>query len=307
MIFSQNQCILVDIITNILSEKNMSTNQSEHTLEQVMLVMEQLATLLIRSGVGLNEFAAACKPVFYRQALLEAKRIGQKPTDSSISLLSGLHRRDTANLRKAISQDPSLKEPPVSQPVSIHKQVIALWLTQDIPETIDIQGDNNTFEALVRQVSKDQHPRSVLTELERIGIVSSNDDKVTLKRNAFTPDPSANEARELLAQNVADHIASGITNLFVDMDKKETGVLEQAVFSDELSLNSINELHKLANDLWFNTLDTVLKRAIELHQEDKTKEDANQRFRLGMYAYHTTDSATIEKAKEQTASKGKKK
>lgn len=275
---------------------------SEQTKAHTMLIMEQLIPLLIRSGVGYSEFAAACKPVFYRQALLEAQRTGQKSTDSSISLLSGLHRRDTASLRKAMAEDPSLHNPPVSQPVSVPKQVIGLWLTQDIPETIAIHSDSSisdvsdndlnnnvvSFEALVKQISKDQHPRSILTELERIGIVSSSSEKdtVTLLRNAFTPDPSADEARELLAQNVADHIAAGVTNLYIDKENGETGVLEQAVFADELTPESVDELHTLSNELWFSTLDTVLKRAIELCNQDEGKQDADQRFRLGMYAYH---------------------
>lgn len=268
------------------------TIPAEHTKAHAMLIMEQLIPLLIRSGVGYGEFAAACKPAFYRQALLEAERTGQKVTDSSISLLSGLHRRDTASLRKAIANDPELHNPPVSQPVSVPKQVIGLWLTQDIPETIAIhEADSGvSFESLVQQVSKDQHPRSILTELERIGIVSSSseDDTVTLKRNAFTPDPNADEARELLAQNVADHIAAGVTNLYIDKENGETGVLEQAVFADELTSTSIDELNSLANDLWFNTLDTVLKRAIALCEQDEGKPDADQRFRLGMYAHHET-------------------
>lgn len=264
---------------------------SDQTKAHAMLMMEQLVPLLIRSGVGYSEFAAACKPVFYRQALLEAERTRQKVTDSSISLLSGLHRRDTASLRKAMADDPELLNPPVSQPVSTPKQVIARWLTQDMGETIFFQGKVNSFESLVKQVSKDQHPKSVLLELERLGIVTSHGAEVTLLRQAFTPDPKANEASELLAQNVADHLAAGISNLYADTEQGDTGVLEQAVFSDELSVDSINELHKLANQLWFDTLNTILKRAIALHEADKANPDANQRFRLGMYAYHEEEAA----------------
>lgn len=267
-------------------------NTSEQNLEAALLIIEQLVPWLVRSGIGYTEFSAALKPVFYRQAIKEAVRTGQKTTDSAISLLSGLHRRDTASLRKAIQTDPSLSEAPVSKPVSVPKQVVARWLTQDIPETILVTGEGVCFETLVTQVSKDQHPRSILNELSRLGIVrlgenAQNEKTVTLLRQAFTPNPSENEARELLGQNVADHLAAGVTNLFSDISVGETGVLEQAVFSDELSQNSIAELHKLANKLWFDTLDTVLKRAIVLHEQDKTVAEANQRFRLGMYAYHT--------------------
>lgn len=279
----------------------MSTELTKHTLEQTLLIVEAMVPLLIRSGIGYSEFAAACKPVFYRQALIEAKRTQQKTTDSAISLLSGLHRRDTANLRKAIFEDPSLANPPISQPVSVPKQVIARWLSMDIGDVIDIQEGDNSFAALVAQVSKDQHFRSILTELERVGIVVADANTVTLKRNAYTPDPSVKEARELLAQNVADHIAAGVTNLFADVTTGDKGVLEQAIFSDELSEASITELHTLSNELWFKTLDTLLKRAIILHEQDQVtfehdtdNQMTSYRFRLGMYAYHEPEQNSPE-------------
>lgn len=272
----------------------MTTALSEHTLEQASLIIEALVPLLIRSGIGYSEFAAACKPVFYRQAVQEAQRTDQKLTDSSISLLSGLHRRDTASLRKAMIDDPSLANPPVSQPTSVPKQVITYWLSKDLEDTIPLQNEDNSFADIVSHISKDQHFRSILTELERIGIVTSDNESVTLVRNSYTPNPNVKESREQFAQNVSDHISSGLFNMFSKPEDGDKGILEQAIFSDELTLQSIEELDKLSNELWFATLDKVLKRVVELHEKDKATFDADDslesyRFRLGMYAYHALE------------------
>lgn len=276
----------------------MNPDLSKHTLEQALLIIESLIPLLIRSGIGHSELAAACKPLFYRQALIEAQRTNQKTTDSSISLLSGLHRRDTASLRKAIVDDPSLVNPPISKPSSVPKQVISRWLSMDLGDAIPIQGDNNSFAYLVSQVSKDQHFRSIITELERLGIVSIDEDDaniVVLKRNSYTPNPNVKESREQFAQNISDHISSGLYNLFSDPAAGDKGILEQAIFSDELTLNSVQKLDKLANELWFKSIDGILKHAIDLHEQDKSvfKEAPSTdsyRFRLGMYSYNELES-----------------
>lgn len=275
----------------------MIDNPSKHTLDHILTVMNALTPLLIRSGIGYNEFAAACKPVFYQQALLEAKRNNQKITDSSISLLSGLHRRDTATLRKAREEDPTLSNPPLSQPVSLAKQVIALWLSKKLSDTIAITGNDNSFADLVQQVSKDLHFRSILTDLERIGVVHADKEQVTLLRTAFTPNPDQEEAREILAENVADHISACIKNIYSNIENKETGVLEQAIFSDGLSKQSVQELQSMSNTLWFDAVGSILQRAIELHEQDKQSLDENTddtniqryRFKLGMYDYYEKD------------------
>lgn len=288
----------------------MSSELSKHTIDQCLYIVEALAPLLIRSGVGYTEFASACKPAFYRKALEEAKRTGQKPTDSAISLLSGLHRRDTATMRKSMTDDPELVNPPISKPTSVPKQVVGNWLSREVSDTIPVtSSDSNeiSFASLVSEISKDQHFRSILTELERIGVVEIDvaTDTVQLKRSAFTTDPDIKEARELFAHNIADHISTGVHNLFTNIDAGDVNMLEQAIVSDGLTQDSITELDKLANELWFNTLSTVLKRAIKLYERDqeilagnkyRTERDADfiesYRFRLGMYSYNELEDNT---------------
>ena len=56
------------------------------------------ATLTFMVGGDDAAFAAALKPVFLAQAEQELVRLGRKRTDSAISLLSGLHRKDVRAL-----------------------------------------------------------------------------------------------------------------------------------------------------------------------------------------------------------------
>jgi len=84
---------------------------------------------------------------------------------------------------------------------------------------------------------------------------------------------------------VADHLAAGVHNL--------TGAgpgrfLEQSVFADGLSVESVRQLHQLANRLWAEVLERVVAAAVPLCEQDEGLPDT-QRFRLGLFSYSAPD------------------
>ena len=96
--------------------------------------------------------------------------------------------------------------------------------------------DQNQIENLVKKVSTEKHPRSILNELERLNIVKEEDGLVVLQQRSWMPDVEQFEVRKLLANNLEAHLAAGVHNLF--QPEKEP-YLEQAIFADELTDESI--------------------------------------------------------------------
>ena len=47
--------------------------------------------------------------------------------------------------------------------------MIARWIALELPHQIPVSGEENSFEALVRHISTEKHPRSILFELQRLG------------------------------------------------------------------------------------------------------------------------------------------
>src|SRR6185369_5517157 len=92
-------------------------------------------------------------------------------------------------------------------------QVVTRWVTRRLPDEIPFAGRRGSFEQLARSVSSDFHPRAVLQEMVRLGIATEADGVVRLSRQGFVPDMKHDEARELLAASVSDHIAAGVHNL----------------------------------------------------------------------------------------------
>lgn len=259
------------------------TNDAEFNLQQVLGLMNDLSMWLIRSGVGYTEFTAALKPIFYSQALDELQRIEQKPTISAISLLSGLHRKDVSAFKETENEGKSLHDASISEPVSVPSRVIGLWLAEGWNETLIFHSETeNSFEGLVKRVSTERHPRSVLNELIRLGIVKEKDERVYLQKGQFIPDASLQEARKILSRNVQAHLASGLHNLFSNDQKT---YLEQAIYADELTNESIDILHRFSLDLWQEYSLQLLKLAAERCALDAGQLSATKVFKLGVYQY----------------------
>ena len=257
---------------------------AQTVIDEALAIAEPLVLWMIRSGVGYTEFAQALKPVFLAQARLELGRNGQRDSDSALSLLSGLHRKDVRAFRESSRQALArVKEDGSSwgKP-SAANQVVTRWLSkEDWGDTVPFSGEAPSFEALARAVSKDFHPRAVLQEMQRLGVAREVDGQVQLLREAFVPDTKHKESRELLAGSVADHLAAGVHNLSGAPGQK---FLEQSVFADGLSPESVQELNLMANALWAHVLQAVMARAVPLCDRD-LNHPAPQRFRLGLFTF----------------------
>ncbi|MGE8550744.1 MAG: hypothetical protein ACN6NN_07540, partial [Acinetobacter calcoaceticus] len=174
-------------------------------------------------------------------------------------------------------------EAKVAEPVSVPARVIGLWLAEGLAEKIPfISQDQISFESLVKKVSTEKHPRSILNELERLNIVKEEDGLVSLQQRSFMPDVEQFEVRKLLTNNLEAHLAAGVHNLF--QPEKEP-YLEQAIFADELTDESITLLKEASLRLWEDLSLQVLKLAIERCALDEGKEGATKTFRFGAYQY----------------------
>ncbi|CAI3115126.1 hypothetical protein MWMV8_MWMV8_02943 [Acinetobacter calcoaceticus] len=263
------------------SEDMMLSHDTETTLEHVVSIMPPLIHWLIKSGVGYSEFTTALKALFYNEAIKELENIKQKKTDSAISLLSGLNRRDVRSFCQAYGEYKLVDQFNLQLPISVPARVVGMWINQKLPSKIPFYGEENSFESLVRQISSEKHPKSILLELKRLGIVVEEQDNVVLQNSSFTPDPQADESKQLFTQNISDHLSAGINNL-----TQNSNFLEQAIFADELSKESVEKLNQLSVDLWNLMSKAVISAAIDYCKKDESNSEANKRFRLGVYQYN---------------------
>jgi hypothetical protein len=252
-------------------------------LQAVMAVLRPAVRLLLRSGTDYPRLASELKSVFIEEAAAELRRTGQAGTDSAISLLSGVHRKDVRNWRL------TGRPPDAARPVTLGSRVFARWVSDPAytapeggPRALPRTGPAPSFEALVRAVTHDVHPFSVLQELIRLGVASVEIDDggelVVPARAEFVPPAGSREALELLAGNLADHGCAAVANVL-----GAAPTLEQSVSAAGITAESAERLQALARTLWLRMRGDMIEEASRLYEADRNRPDARTRVRFGSY------------------------
>lgn len=269
---------------------------SENPIKQRVLtamqrVLKPLIRLCLSQGINYQMLLESMKIVFVQVAEEDFKLSQREQTDSRISLLTGLHRKDVHRLRDQpeTTQSPSL--------VTLGSQLVGLWISD--ADFIDAEGKPKplarlasiggdvSFDRLVARVSKDIRARPVLDEWLRVGVVYIDDnDCVCLNTEAFVPSVGFEEKLFFFQQNIHDHAAATTHNLM----NLTPPMLERCVYYDGLSLEAINELKAIAENQGMIALKAVNARAIELQSESRNTENANERFTFALYFYHVKEN-----------------
>ena len=258
-----------------------SAANAELASREAVRLMAPLARWLLRHGVSYTGFAELLKPVFVEAARAELAQGSEPATQSALSVLSGVHRKDVRAIEQAPRATPVQARPPLAS------QVFTRWLTDaryrgadGKPRSLARAGTRRSFETLCREHSSDVHPRTVLDELLRLGLVELDGDRLVPLASAFVPAPQLDQMTTVFAANAADHLAAAVSNLTLDAPK----FLEQSVYADGLRPESIDHLHRAARAAWAVAFESVVGQARERVALD-TSSDGDLRMRFGVYFY----------------------
>lgn len=276
---------------NMKSQASLSAPQA--MLQAVQRLLRPLARLLMSHGVSFPAFSEMAKGIFVDVAARDFPNQGGVVTDSRVSVLSGVHRRDVKRLRTESMQH--LAPPAV---VSLGAHIVGRWCAD--PRYLDAQrkpaplarlarrGGEASFEKLVEGISKDIRARAVLEEWMRLGVAElDEDDRVHLKESAFVPAKGMDEKAFYFGKNISDHLAASAHNL---MDGQPP-FLDRCVYYDGLSPESVEALRVLTRELAVAALQEVNRRAMDLQQQDADKPSASQRMTFGVYYYAEPERA----------------
>jgi hypothetical protein len=262
--------------------------KSSVVLDRVLRVMRPLVRLLVRSGVPYQALATALKGVFVEAARAELASRSMAQTDSAVTLLSGVHRRDVRNLGRPGSTKAALAPPPRGLP----EEIVARWMSdsefidaEGAPRVLqrDSGGAKGSFDALVAGVSRDVRARAVLDELLRLGVASEDEAGVRLVASGFAPRQDFDQLSRLFADNLRDHAAAAAANL-----QGDDNFLEQSVFVDQITEASAAKLQKVSVQAWKQAFKIVMKEAQARFDEDAANSSTDKprrRARFGVYFY----------------------
>jgi hypothetical protein len=256
-------------------------------------LLRPLARLCIGHGLAIQVVEEALRHAMV-SAAAEAcgAPIGASRMTSRISTMTGLTRREVARLQAT----PSTALPATR---SLATEVFTRWAGDPVfpraegrPAPMPRVGPSPSFEALAASVTRDVHPRSMLEELRRLGLVAWDEstDTVQLLQEAFVP--RGDRARQLgfLAENVGDHFQGAVANVLGHGDAH----FDQALFADELSAPSLDRARELISAQWNGLMSTLVPQLLALMDEDRAQgRPQDQAVRIGLYSY-TRPMATQE-------------
>ncbi|MFJ4352094.1 DUF6502 family protein [Pseudomonas sp. NPDC089428] len=257
-------------------------------LSALRRVMRPLVRLMLRKGVTYTMFTDVLKEVFVDVAHREFRLDGKVPTDSRISLLTGVHRKDVRRLRS--ENDTSLAELPEN--ITLGAQLVNVWTSSPpfcseagqalaLPRLASVGGDCS-FDALVAKISTDIRGRVVLDEWLRLGIVRLDDqDCVHLEAQAFVPQKGFEEKAAYFGHNLHDHACAAVHNL----SGEGLPFFERSVHYDALSSASVDTLREAVAKDGMQTLLAFSRLAAELENTDVPGHEQRQRITVGLYFY----------------------
>jgi len=252
---------------------------------------------MISRGISFALVAELLKSALLKAALQELQLKGSRPTDSRLSLITGIHRKDVRRIRQAGEASVEQYAP------SLSAQVVAAWLGN--PRLLDQSGapmklakkagGNQTvdFESLVESLSTDIRPRAVLDELIDRKIVSQEQDGyLTLHPNRLASNQDDEALALYLGMNVRDHITVAVDNLLAP----QTAQLERCVHYHGLSEKAAQELAQLAEHKAMEALRAVNRRGQELIGN----RDNHGAYRINFGTYFLSEPQPSDSSSEST-------
>ena len=252
-------------------------------LQEVLL---PIARLCVGKGIPFVQVEELLKRAFVdaaREQLSPEVRAGHRDV-SRVSTATGISRREVTRL----SLEPGSKALQRTSPAT---QTFTRWLSDarlrsadGRPRALPRQGPAPSFEALAHSVTRDVHPRSLLDELLRLGLVQLRDEgeTVELVRDRFVPGDDQARLFRFLGANAGDHLAAAVANVL--SGRREH--FEQAIFSDGVSAESARALRDLVGKHWSQVL-VELVPAIEamIESDRNAARPLDHRLRVGLYSY----------------------
>lgn len=205
-----------------------------------------------------------------------AARAEGKATDSRLSIMTGLQRRDVARLR-AFEAKPA-RPTPLTRLVSLWR-TLPHYAPMGEPAVLERAGEAPSFDHLARLVRQDVHPRTMLDALEAAGTVAVEGERVRLVASAFLPLGGSAEQLAYLAANVGDHLRAATANV----DGAAPPFFERALHHSGLTEAQVGDLQERFAAAMMVLLEELSREAEAMARE--AGEDARHRVRLGGYGF----------------------
>jgi hypothetical protein len=272
--------------------KKPEENRNSIVANAVSRVLRPLVRLLIKLGINFKDFSESAKRLYLEESVRALKEDNKEATSSALSVVSGIHRKDTAHFLK----HPGFESSALSTGASAAMTVVTEWIIN--PDYLDkdmkpcplnyshSDAGEKTFTTLSNKVIKDLRAKTVLEELLRLGLVQFKDEEVSLKQEAFVPQTDFNEKMVFFSKNISEHMQAAATNV----QSQKPPYFERSAFHDGLNKEDIKKIDAFVRDKGMSLLKDAYRMAEELAKKNKqTDKGKSGHITLGIFLNHQKD------------------
>ncbi len=239
-------------------------------------VMRPMARAMIAQSVPMAQATEILKQAYVSAAI--ASEPSAKATDSRISLLTGIHRKDVKRLR---GTDP---RPPKRPMLNACVLAVAVWSTDKA--FVDADGKPRALlrpdlDELVKKARIDVPVSTLVTALMERGMTTQSDPDGPLELITGGAVGSRDERTQIISfeKNISAHLEAAVDNLTA---KGAPPHFERAAHFNQLSTASLAKLKHEARARLQTVLVELNEMALALQDEDLDKDETG-RFTIGGY------------------------
>jgi hypothetical protein len=198
---------------------------------------------LLQMGIPFGALELRLRELFVEVAESELALPDRRQTDSSISLVTGINRKEVKHIRSSKDQLKAPRSFGINQATSL----VSRWMTD--PETTDQHGRPRplpyrarrgpSFMKLARKLTGDLAPGVLLNELVRSGAAELLEgDIVVLRGDAYVPKARPSEFL-ILGEDPAELIETILRNIFAGGKER---MLQRKVYYDNLGADAMDRV-----------------------------------------------------------------
>lgn len=247
-----------------------------------------LVRYLIEQNWTYPAFCELLKKIYIAEALRHDQAMSpQAPvTDSRVSLLTGIHRKDVKRLRAELAREPNA--PLLSKSAGLAVRCVSAWVEhhsdkqgRPLPLPFREEQGSASFEGLVKELKADMRAKSVLDELIRAGVAEQDEqDVVHLLRSAYVSDLPEDKLA-FLGDNVGDHLNSALANV---RSPHHPPFIERSVFLNNLPTSALPEIQADIQQQGDALLHEIHRRLVTIRATGSGKLNKS-RVRFGIFYY----------------------
>ncbi len=191
----------------------MALKQSRDVAAQFLrYLLRPVLRFALKHGLKLHDLVDCAKSELCDLAQEILRRSDSRITDSRISVMTGVHRRDVAHINSG--------EPPTSSDTNVITRIVGMWQTDKrfttsagTPRVLTIGRKDSEFTQLVAAVSSDTRAGAIRSELERSGTIEKRRAGVALVKGSFVPQGDPEKGFQLLERDMQGLIYAVEENL----------------------------------------------------------------------------------------------